>query len=137
MFAKIGESIVTVLNNDSAFSALVTNSNNIGPVIVPQKTTYPYVTYEIVNVSNFLVKDVSLKTCEVEMDITCFCNTYIETYNISKAIVGALDKFEGQDSEDGINFSAKFSFDNLRDGYFPDPEKFYKTIQFNILINKI
>ena len=136
MFALIGESIVAILNNNSAYSGLV-HSNNIGPVIVPQKSTYPYVTYEIVNVSNFLVKDVGLKTCEVEMDITCFCNTYNETYNISKAIVGALDKFEGQQTEDGINFSAKFSFDNLRDGYFPDPEKFYKTIQFNILINKI
>ena len=136
MFAKIGESIVAKLNSDSAYSALV-DEDNIGPVIVPQKSTYPYVTYEIVNVSNFLVKDVSLKTCEVEMDITCFCNTYNETYNISKAIVGALDKFEGQQLEDGITFKAKFSFDNLRDGYFPDPEKFYKTIQFNILINKI
>ena len=106
------------------------------PLIVPQKVDYPAVTYEISNVSNFMSKGNSLKSCNLSVRISCYADRYETTYNQAKAIVEALDLYSVSYTEDGQSYTAKFRFIDLDDEYFKNAEKFYKNINFDCLIIK-
>lgn len=138
----------TFVNNSSAPSAdgtlysasvkeVVTDgSEKVFPVIIPQGTNYPAVTYEISNVSNFMSKGSSLNSCNLSVRIACFADGYGTTYNQAKAIVEALDLYSVSYTEDGQSYTAKFRFIDLDDEYFKNAEKFYKNINFDCLIIK-
>jgi hypothetical protein len=135
MFAVIGKEIVTKLQATAAFTA-ANGNNKVFPVIVPQDSVFPCSTYEITNVSNFLSKGGSLKSCDVSIRIACFADNYNTTYNQAKAAVEALDLYEVTYTEDSVSYTAKFRFLDLDDDYFKTSEKFYKNINFNCLIIK-
>lgn len=135
MFQAIGKNIVTILN-DSANFRNANGLHKVFPVIIPQGTGYPATTYEIMNVSNFMSKGSSLNSCNVSIRIACFADSYITTYNQSKATVEALDLTTTTYTEDGVSYTAKFRFEGLDDEYFKSAEKFYKNVIFDCLIIK-
>jgi len=108
----------------------------VSPVVIPQGATYPFTTYEIDNVDNFLTKTKSLLSCDLSIRIACFADLYKTTYLQSKAVVEALDYYSVTYTEDGVSYTAKFRFDSLSDDYYKQPEKFYKNLIFNCLITK-
>lgn len=135
MFQEIGKEIVTKLNNTATFTA-ANGSNKVFPVIIPQGVNYPSTTFEITNVSNFMSKNNSLKSCDVSIRIACFADGYEVTYNQAKAVVEALDLFEVTYTESGVSYVAKFRFETLDDEYFKSAEVFYRNVIFNCLIIK-
>jgi len=135
MFQAIGKNIVTILN-DSVNFRNANGLHKVFPVIIPQGTGYPATTYEIMNVSNFMSKGSSLNSCNVSIRIACFADSYITTYNQSKATVEALDLTTTTYTEDGVSYTAKFRFEGLDDEYFKSAEKFYKNVIFDCLIIK-
>jgi len=135
MFQVIGKKVVSILSGYVNFIT-ANGSHKVFPVIIPQGTNYPATTYEIMNVSNFMSKGSSLNSCNVSIRIACFADSYITTYNQSKAVVEALDLTTTTYTEDGVSYTAKFRFEGLDDEYFKSAEKFYKNVIFDCLIIK-
>jgi len=135
MFAIIGEKIATKLNSYSDFTS-VNGSNKVFPVIVNQTTQYPATVYEIIDVDNFISKGSSLNSCNVTIKISCLAESYATTYDISKAVVGALDLYRVAYTEDSQDYEAKFVFNSLSDEYHNTAEVYYKDLIFNCLITK-
>lgn len=125
-----------VLASIDEISIKEVGDKKVFPVIIPQEVGYPAVTYEITNVTNFMSKGSSLKSCNVSIRLSCFADSYGTTYNQAKAIVEALDLYSVTYTEDGQSYTAKFRFIDLDDEYFKNAEKFYKNIIFDCLIIK-
>ncbi len=138
MFAVIGQKIQARLNGDSRFIASDANNGNnkVFPVIINQTTSYPATIYNIDDVSNFISKGNSLKSCNVVIRISCFAESYITTYNQAKSVVGALDLYSVTYTEESVSYTAKFNFSSLSDEYHNSAEVYYKEIYFNCLIIK-
>jgi hypothetical protein len=92
MFAVIGQKIATQLQDTAAFTT-ANGSNKVFPVRIPQTITYPCTVYEITNVTNFISKGSSLDSCNVDITISTFAESYATTYNQAKACVESLDLF--------------------------------------------
>ena len=135
MFAVIGQKIATQLQATSAFVS-ANGTNNVFPVRIPQTQSYPCTIYEITNVSNFMSKGSSLDSCNVDITISTFSESYATTYNQAKACVESLDLFSVTYTEDSQSYTAKFNFESLSDEYHNSAEVFYKNINFNCLIIK-
>ena len=135
MFAVIGQQINSKLASSSEFIS-ANGSNKVFPVIMSQTASYPATTYRIEDVDNFISKGSSLESCNVTIRISCLAETYITTYNQSKAVVEALDLYKVVYVEDAQSYTAKFNFSSLTDEYHETAEVYYKDIIFNCLIIK-
>ena len=136
MFAVIGQKIAAQLQATSSFVTANGGNNRVFPVRIPQTQKYPCTTYEINNVDNFIAKSSSLDSCNVDITISTFAESYTTTYSQAKTCVEALDLFSITYTEDGQSYTAKFNFETLSDEYHNNAEVFYKNINFNCLIIK-
>jgi len=138
MFAVIGQKIQVALNANSRFTASDANNGNdkVFPVIVNQTTSYPATIYNIEDVSNFISKGNSLKSCNLVIRVACFADSYGTTYNQAQGVVEALDLYSVTYTESGESYTAKFNFSSLNDEYHNTAEVYYKDIFFNCLIIK-
>lgn len=137
MIEQIGIHIHTRLSSFSDFTSIA--GSKISPVKIPQNTTYPCVTYEIIGVDNFITKSNSLNTSNLTLGINCYAENYTTTSTLAKAVIEALDYYQVQYTEVGVGgdtYTIKYHFDNLSDEFYDTPEVYYKEIIFNCLIIK-
>ncbi len=84
--------IVALLAADSGIAALV--GTRIYPVLVPETTAYPCLSYQVVSsVQQYTVDRRELGQKRIQFD--CWANTYADAENLKQALRNALDVYSG------------------------------------------
>ena len=91
--ASIEESIYTTLSTDVSVSALV--STRVYPLRLPQKPTYPAITYSIVAGEEFPAMSVNVDTTSVRVQISCWATSYTSVKSLSNSVKSAIDRKSG------------------------------------------
>lgn len=88
----IEEGVNQLLSADAALSALVGSS--IYPVLVPEQTTWPCVSYQVASSVTDYTVDGAAETAK-RMQFDCWGLTYASTKQVQTAVSNVLDGFTG------------------------------------------
>lgn len=87
---KSGIGIFSLLSNDAAVAAIVTN--RIFPAITSKAAKLPFVTYDIINITPNDTKSGASKVDELDVEIVCHAETYSAASDLADASRAALDR---------------------------------------------
>ncbi len=128
----IGKVIHSLLTNDSTVTTLV--GANIFPIITPQGTAFPSVTYETVGTQSMEVLGWQKIADTIDIQLNIFAPTYTQAIDIKEAIKAVLDYKNGFVSE-GLNFCGITPIDDLDGIYDEELNLFHRVLKYEFHLN--
>jgi len=126
--ADIAQALYTRLTNDTDVSNEV--GSRVYPFTPPQGVTKPYITYQLINMSerpHAMGGDPQLVVDRYQLDI--YGETYSDVITVDDAVMGALSRWTG--SAAGVTVDSILHTDR-RDTYEDDTELYRRSIDFEI-----
>jgi len=123
--------IVYILNNDATLSSLLGNNKadtktKVYPVVVSETEKAPYCVCRVASKSR-LAKGCSYT---FSIEVTAYSTSYDDLYDISEAIIDALESTaSGTYNGDSFAFAV---FNNEYDNFSKDHDLYYKTLTFDV-----
>lgn len=128
----IGKVIHNLLSADSAVTALI--GSNIFPIVTPQNTVFPSVTYETIGSLPMEVIGWQKIANTIDIQLNIFAPTYTQAIDIKEAIKAVLDYKNGFISE-GLNFCGITPIDDLDGAYDEDLNLFHRILKYEFHLN--
>jgi hypothetical protein len=91
--ANFEESLFSALTNDAGVSALV--SARVYPMSLPQKPTYPAISYQVIADEEHPAMSVNVDTRTVRVQVSCWATSYSGVKSLANAVKSALDRRTG------------------------------------------
>jgi len=128
----IGKTIHSLLSADSAVTALV--SNNIFPIITPQNTVFPSITYETIGTQPMEVIGWQKIADTIDVQINIFAPTYTQAIDIKEAIKTVLDYKNGFVSN-GLSFCGITPINDMDGAYDYDLNVYHQILKYEFHLN--
>ena len=129
----IGTVIHSLLSADTTITDAV--GDNIYPIIVPQNSPFPAITYQLIGSEPMEIKGFQKIADTASVQINVFADTYSKTVAIAKAVKDVLDYAHGFELND-INICSVTPEMEL-DGIYDDTLNLYSRIlKYEISINQ-
>ena len=129
----VGKAIYSRLTNDATVSGLV--SARVYPfAAVPQSPTYPYVTYQQINLverSRSMTGDDGLRKDRVQVDV--WADSYSGMAALANAVNDALNRWSG--TEAGVTIQGSYHED-ARDLHEDDLQIYRRSLDYEIAWNE-
>lgn len=127
----LGKAIYNILSNDADVSALV--DTNIFPNVAPQKTTFPFIIYDITGIDPNDTKE-GVSTLDTnDVMISCYSETYSQASDIARKVRVAMDRInEGTYAGVQIQSSQFQSYNDIFDDTSGDAGIYRKALDFEI-----
>ena len=123
-----GAAVRNILVSNAAITALI--ASRIYPLILPQGSPFPAVTYNIVSNNPLHCKNGAASQDEIRLSLNIWSRKYEEAEAIAEASRNALDNYAGISKGQTIN---KIQIINEVDLYEEEPNVYHKVLDFKIL----
>lgn len=86
---SVTEDVVATLTGDAGLSALV--GTRVYPVLAPQGTTRPFVTYQRIGADNRAVLGGEVSGDQEQIQLDAWADSYTQAHAVTAAVIAAMD----------------------------------------------
>lgn len=122
----------TLLSSDTGVMNLV--GTNIFPIISPQGTVFPSVTYHTIGTEPMEVIGWQKIADTIHVQIDVFASTYSEVINIKEAIKSVLD-YKQKFSSNGLSFCGITPIEDMDGLYDKELNLFHRILKYEFHLN--